>query len=120
LLPLSLLEVPTSCDGCGACCLTMTSPPGYAALFPPPGVAAYLADESDLARLQEMPEVVVAELRTYYEQRRAASDKSEGPCIWLDMETRRCKHYEHRPDVCREAVELGDGYCFEWRRRAHQ
>lgn len=26
------------------------------------------------------------------------------PCIWLDMETRRCRNYEHRPPTCREFV----------------
>ena len=26
------------------------------------------------------------------------------PCVWLDVETRRCKHYDLRPPTCRTFV----------------
>lgn len=39
----------------------------------------------------------------------------DGPCIWLDMETRMCKHHQHRPNVCRD-FETGCGDCLQWRK----
>ena len=39
----------------------------------------------------------------------------DGPCIWLDMETRLCKHHLHRPNVCRD-FETGCGECLQWRK----
>lgn len=38
----------------------------------------------------------------------------DGPCIWLDRETRRCKNHEHRPRICRN-FETGSPECLEWR-----
>jgi Putative zinc- or iron-chelating domain len=40
----------------------------------------------------------------------------EYPCLWLDMETRKCRWYDWRPDVCRD-FEVGCGPCLEHRRR---
>ena len=38
----------------------------------------------------------------------------DGPCFWLDLETRKCKHHEYRPQVCRD-FETGSDACREWR-----
>lgn len=24
------------------------------------------------------------------------------PCCWLDLDTRECRHYEHRPELCKK------------------
>lgn len=24
------------------------------------------------------------------------------PCVWLDIETKRCRHYDYRPQACRD------------------
>lgn len=40
------------------------------------------------------------------------------PCCWLDLETKKCKHYEHRPKICRD-FQLGGSDCVELRRRAN-
>lgn len=32
------------------------------------------------------------------------------PCIWLDLDTRQCRHYEHRPQMCRD-FEMGRYHC---------
>lgn len=42
-------------------------------------------------------------------------DTFDGPCIWLDMETRMCKHHTVRPNVCRD-FETGSRECLDWRR----
>lgn len=44
----------------------------------------------------------------------AVAKKSRGlevPCLWFDLETKRCKHYEHRPETCRDAIHPGDDAC---------
>ena len=38
----------------------------------------------------------------------------DGPCIWLDMETRLCKNHTVRPNVCRD-FETGNPDCLQWR-----
>jgi len=35
-------------------------------------------------------------------------------CFWFDMESRKCKHHEFRPRVCRD-FEVGSEPCIEWR-----
>lgn len=37
------------------------------------------------------------------------------PCLWFNVETKRCNHYEHRPEACRDAVVPGDEYCLNFR-----
>lgn len=38
----------------------------------------------------------------------------DGPCFWFDQQSRRCKHHEHRPRVCRD-FEVGSQGCLSWR-----
>jgi len=47
------------------------------------------------------------------EAQRAPPDGS--PCIWYDTTTRRCKHYEHRPAICRN-YDPGEVSCNRQRR----
>lgn len=44
-------------------------------------------------------------------------DRGE-PCLWYDTETKRCRHYEHRPVACQTAVVPGDEYCTGFRTAA--
>jgi len=30
------------------------------------------------------------------------------PCLWLDQETLKCKHYDQRPEICRDFVRGGE------------
>lgn len=39
------------------------------------------------------------------------------PCAWFDMATRKCRHYEHRPEVCVEFA-VGSADCNEHRKSA--
>jgi hypothetical protein len=62
-----------------------------------------------------MPAGLRAELTAYHHSLRAGGAGRDGlPCLWLDLETRRCRHYEWRPDVCR-LFEVGCGPCLDWR-----
>jgi Fe-S-cluster containining protein len=36
------------------------------------------------------------------------------PCIWLDLATKRCRHYDYRPRLCRD-FELGGEDCLGFR-----
>ncbi len=36
------------------------------------------------------------------------------PCIWLDLETRQCRHYDYRPQMCRD-FEIGNPHCLRLR-----
>lgn len=39
------------------------------------------------------------------------------PCLWLDLETMKCKHYEYRPEVCRDPqIDPGTDACLATRK----
>ena len=106
-----------SCEGCGACCMHMGTPPGYSWFFPSDGreLGEWAAESDDWPVFRAMPEGLRRELAEYYAaaRRLPIEDREElyySPCIWLDLETRRCRHYEHRPSICRE-FEVGGRWC---------
>ena len=93
---------PTSCDGCGCCCQGIGSPillyrpyPGLKGPHPfrPPGI----------------PEVLIREIEDIFGGLMRGQEPQE-QCLWYDAATRRCRHYEWRPQVCRD-YELGGIGC---------
>ena len=92
------LSVVASCDGCGACCMSQGSPPGYVNIITDRGPGS----EADVARVAAMPVVALAEIIEYMSDRDA---RLGTPCCWLEMETRSCRYYEHRPSFCRHGLE---------------
>ena len=110
------LPVIQSCDGCGACCMEQSSPPGYVAILARPDED--FADSpfsEDAERLRRMPMKIKATLLRYMHELLKSSRRGETWCIWLDPMTRKCAHYAWRPDICRDAVEIGDAGCRAWR-----
>jgi uncharacterized protein len=92
-----------SCDGCGACCMEQCSPPF---VFPrDPQLAA-------------LPAEVLESYHAGLRQRDADGWPDAVPCFWFDLESRQCIHYEHRPEICRTGVEIGDEACRSWRAHA--
>ena len=88
-----------SCAGCGVCCMHMATPP------------------FDTAEEAELPDSVKADLAAVRESRRwqyLVNGTDYVPCGWFDMVSRQCRHYEHRPSVCRE-FEVGGTYCVNLR-----
>ena len=80
-----------SCDDCGACCrLTPVPPfqPGEEAVWNVP--AWMLEPVQERIRRDEQFELL--------------------PCVWLDPDTLRCRHYEYRPQACRD-FEIGSLLC---------
>ena len=99
------LPVIPDCEGCGVCCMHM----GYPAFMHP-------ADQSfDAVYWTAMPEALKRELVEFIERyEKPEGQDLDGPCVWFDMETRRCKHHEYRPRVCRD-FEVGSKGCRDWR-----
>jgi Fe-S-cluster containining protein len=105
--PVLTVLQPASCEGCGLCCEGIGSPvalyqsrPAWADHHPfrPEGLPLHLIEEIDIHfagafRGQEPQEL----------------------CFWYDPEARRCRHYEWRPQVCRD-YELGGPECMHLRR----
>lgn len=72
-----------TCDNCGACCRHIVQPRWTEGVRP--GFPPRLMDELfhfDTCIRRSLPE--------------------DWPCCWLDLATMRCRHYEWRPEVCRE------------------
>lgn len=102
------------CEGCGICCMEMTTPPGYGVIIL--GYSSWL-DEGDILRVREMPDELKVEIIEAMGATERSSICEELPCCWLDLSTKRCKHYDLRPSICRE-FEVGCEACLSSRRSA--
>ena len=105
--PLPVIE---SCDGCGACCRVVTSPP-FRRIFDERGEEAW-------ERLRWDRPDLLAEFLDAEKARKSAGGPSFGsPCLWYDARSGRCRHHELRPRACRE-FPVGGVDCLDARRRA--
>lgn len=95
-----------NCDNCGACCTGQEAlPVGYWL-----GVMV-----SDRMR-RKLPPELLTELQTLRDQFDRDGWPANGEaCVWYDAARKRCRHYEWRPDVCRDAIKPGDVACRRWR-----
>ena len=115
-----------SCDGCGACCMHIGTPPAMFPLFAnlgekDPETCRRMGGDDDFDIWEAMPESLRQELADYYRavliDKNIPSRSGKGmPCLWFDEETRRCRHYEHRPSTCRD-FEVGGVDCLGHRKR---
>lgn len=96
------LQAAVECSGCGVCCMHMSLPPYNAAEEAdlPKEVAFDLGHCRDAKRMQENAHGIL--------------DQS---CAFFDWTTRRCIHYDHRPQVCKD-FEVGSYDCREIRLKA--
>lgn len=109
------LPVIGNCDGCGACCKEQVAPPGYLAIIH--GGPDSWPDQEDIDRVANLPEGARASLEQYLANRILGSRSIQWPaCIWLDPESLQCRWYDHRPNICRTAVKVGDACCRSWRK----
>lgn len=96
MTPLPVIADAKTCpDGCGLCCAEMGTPP-------------MLMDE-----YAALPPALQWDRDAHHDRYGDAL-----PCLWFDTEAKRCKHYEHRPLTCREAVVPGDEDCTLFRKVA--
>ena len=100
------LPTVTDCKDCGVCCRHM----GY------PSFVYGLANQPDEEHWGRLPTDLKESLLAYIDQYEAPPDgQLDGPCLWLDTASGRCKHHEFRPQVCRD-FRVGSRGCLEWRR----
>lgn len=102
------------CRGCGACCLHLGTPPAGYPEYASPSFSGvpFMGEDADYKIWLTMPEEVKQLLRDKYA---SEYDQDEGPCLFFDTELLTCKHYEYRPEACREAVIPGDESCLAFR-----
>lgn len=113
------LPIIESCDDCGACCMEQGSPPGFADFISPSEDYRKTAREyapEDAVWFDASPYIAKYILRSYFDNVEDDSVSGDGPCCWLDMETKQCRFYEHRPSVCRD-FERSSKPCHDWRER---
>jgi len=73
-------------------------------------------DSEDVKRFNSMPPEVRSEYDNYVRNlKNREPHPNKGICIWFDEETRKCKHYDLRPSICREEVKVNDEACHRWR-----
>jgi Fe-S-cluster containining protein len=107
---LPILPPDDPCRGCGACCRHLGWPPFllYGELYGPE-----MSEEAWEHLEQEHPQLA-QEIQLARERCRFKREGEMGPCSWYDPETRRCKHHELRPQICRD-FEPGSEDCLRFR-----
>ena len=86
-----------NCDGCGACCTEMGTPP-------------FLKHE-----IYNLPEDLQDEVLKFYNKPEGFKrEEDRVPCYWYDPITKKCKHYDDRPWVCKN-FDVGSKSCLLWR-----
>lgn len=97
---LQILPADHVCHNCGACCLRLDIPP-------------FDYDEDDNPfEIDEYIELSPEARAAITAVRDAPGDWPGGPCCWLDLATKTCRHYDERPQACR-SFEPGDWACQE-------
>lgn len=92
-----------SCDGCGACCRTVSVPPFR---------IDHLVNEPFE---RNVPKELIDGFLPAWEVRLFVT---ESPCLWFDEATLRCRHYELRPQACRD-FELNSPSCIAVRQQTY-
>ncbi len=118
MIPLPTIDA-GPCDGCGLCCMTLGTPPGfYPAYAAPEFDGKSCTDAEDWAIWQAMPEELRQSLRDFYAEDANWSRCDSGePCLWFDGAAKRCSQYAHRPEACR-AFRPGEPACNRMRKEA--
>jgi Fe-S-cluster containining protein len=115
IIHLRQLPIVDSCEGCGACCLAQSTPPGYVAYLT--GISSLDDGSDDAARVKALPADLRAELDSYIDRAARSGGHAEiEQCLWLDRSTRQCKYYNLRPQICRD-FEADSDFCHSWRRQ---
>ena len=84
-----LVQLPTECKGCAACCFNL-----MVALFPGDDVPKDLIEKGESGGWE-------------------MKQREDGSCIALDRETNLCTIYERRPTACREFTQADNQLCLD-------
>lgn len=93
---------PTSCDGCGACCHGIGSPVVLYASRPDYG-------ETHPFRPADLPAKLIDEINSHFSGLMRGQEP-QGQCLWYDPANQKCRHYDFRPQICRD-FELAGKSC---------
>lgn len=104
-----LQQRPASCDACGACCRQNGSPP----LLLNSGLGS---GDRHPYRFAGMPAELISEIDDAFLGLHRGQEPDD-VCVWYDQAARQCRHYEWRPQVCRD-FEIASAACLTARRRA--
>lgn len=104
---LPILGAPPSCEGCGACCEGIGSPVLLYASRPTYG-------SSHPYRPADLPAELIDEIDLHFSGLCRGQEPQER-CLWFDPASRGCRHYEYRPQICRD-YELAGRACLARRR----
>lgn len=106
------LPTVTNCNSCGACCTGQAALPIHMAGHP-----KSCFRDTPMPSVNPLPEGLRQELLAQTDVFLRDGFPPDGsPCIWYDAETKRCRHYDHRPVLCRDEVQPGDESCLRWRK----
>jgi Fe-S-cluster containining protein len=97
---------PETCDDCGLCCTGIGSP--VLLYVSHPGVSG-----AHPFRPAGLPEALIHEIDEHF-LGMFRGQEPQDQCLWFEAETRRCRHYDWRPQVCRD-YELGGDACLAQR-----
>ncbi len=111
------------CHGCGVCCFHMGFPAFNLPLetlvraskgLPVETIKLGEVAKRDLRRWIDMPEKLRAKLLQVMIDYVPPKNGLDDRCVWLDTDSRLCKHHLHRPQVCRD-FDIGSRGCLDWR-----
>ena len=94
-----------TCDDCGKCCAGQAYLP----------LSGNILDNDRRREMGWHVLTLPAVLRGELERGLAANPRFEGTCVWFDLESKCCRHYELRTSTCREFAMGGDD-CLRIRR----
>jgi Fe-S-cluster containining protein len=113
------IKLPTipqvTCEGCGVCCMVVRTPP-FCVIWEGDVPTAIDQTEESLEEVRMALAVPAAMRKVLSKHSIFEVLQEESPCIWFDMATKKCKHYDLRPPICRD-FEMGSRFCLEHRER---
>ncbi len=89
------------CVGCGGCCLEV----GHPGFFWNPATGGGVDP-----LWFSLPAALRSELEVYLDG--LAEPDLGKTCVWFDPDLRRCRHYDYRPQMCRD-FEVGNPKCVQ-------
>lgn len=101
------------CDSCHATCCTMPVEVRVGDLVRLGVIDAFEADEEPKQLAKRLQKARIIEHFNHRHAIFTLARRSNGDCLYLDAQTRRCTVYENRPDTCRAHPKVGPrpGFC---------
>jgi uncharacterized protein len=91
---------PDTCDKCGLCCTGIGSPVLLYVSYPDLSVAHPF-------RPTDLPQELIDEIDAHFLGLHRGQEPQE-QCLWFDAEKLCCRHYDWRPQVCRDYELAGE------------